>query len=162
MNACKDIGSAANNRQPSPNLALRATFEYSKGELKMVSIERQNMLAPPPQALFTNQISAGAWVELRDNDNIPVYRRVIDDPLMGLEVVMDNTTDTLQRIDNDDFTPVFFFILPDLPEARRLFFSTTNIPGLSPQNKTQRGSEPLVFEFDLTVIDKKGGSHGRE
>lgn len=56
----------------------------------------------------------------------------------------------------------FFFILPDIPEARRLFFSTTNTPGLSLQNKAQSGSEPLVFEFDLTVIDKKGGSHGRE
>lgn len=158
MNPCK----AANNRKPSNNRALRATFEYIKGELKLVSLERQNMMVPPPQALFTNQISAGAWVELRDTDNIPVYKRVIDDPLMGLEVVMDNTTDTLQRIKHDDLTRVFFFILPDIPEARHLFFRTTNVPGFSTQNKTQSGSEPLVFEFDLTEIDKKGGSHGRK
>ena len=160
MNPCNDSITELYNRNPSKNQALRTTFEYRKGELNLVSIERQNMLAPPPQALFTDQTRVGAWIELRDQHNVPVYRRVINDPFLGLEVVGEHSSDTLHRIKNAELTSAFFFILPDIPNARHLLFCSTNSE-VTVQQQFNRHNEQVIFEFDLSVIDEDG-DHGRE
>lgn len=98
--------------------SLRLVFEQHGERLALASVQRVAMIAPPPQALRPAGARHGSWVELRDRDGQPVYRRAIHYPL-DAEVVTDDPGRPLRRI-GVDHPRAFFLVVPDVADARTL------------------------------------------
>jgi hypothetical protein len=142
------------------NSAVRLIFEQKKGKVKLVSTQRVSMIVPPPQALTSARGNRGSWFELRDQQDRPVYRRVIENPLHDIEVVADDPGRPLQRVKVDQPRSAFFLIVPDITGARRLALN------LEPREMSTAASDkrgkaarktaaPTSLEFDFSSLDRK-------
>lgn len=151
MDKCGASGATGDHRRQQR--ALRLIFEQRGGELKLVSTQRLNMVVPPPQALMPKRDTRGSWFELRDREGRPVYRRTIDNPQQGLEVVADGPGDALRRIDNDKNVRAFFVIVPDIDGARKLVMhAEPRRAGRDDAAKTV--ATAATREFDFSDIDR--------
>ena len=138
--------------------ALRLIFHRDGSTVKLASVQRLKMTPPPPQALVPTRPSRGSWFELRDGNDTAVYRRVIQDPLADLEVVMDDPAQSLRRVSFDGQKGAFFLIVPDIAGVRRLALlseSQTRGQAKAQQRSVREGegSEPLPQIFDLSQSD---------
>jgi hypothetical protein len=142
------------------NHAVRLIFEQKNGKVKLVSMQRVNMIVPPPQALTSDRGNRGSWFELRDEQDRPVYRRVIENPLQDIEVVVDDPAQPLQRIKGDQVRSAFFLIVPDITGVRRLALNLEprQVATAAPRKRGKSIRKPAVptsLEFDFSNIDKK-------
>lgn len=130
--------------------ARRLIFDFNGANVKMVSEHRLAMVAPPPQSLLSRPDERGFWVELRDDKNLPVYRRAIDRPMQSdLEVVVDDKDRPLARIAAPKQTGTFFVIVPDLASARQVVFR-----GETAKAGQKAGAMADLHRFDLRKIAK--------
>lgn len=150
MDKCGASGATGDHRRQQR--ALRLIFEQRGDELKLVSTQRLNMVVPPPQALVPKRDTRGSWFELRDRENRPVYRRTIDNPQQGMEVVADGPGDALRRIDDDKNVRAFFVIVPDIAGARK--FVVHAEPRRAGRDDAVKAAAAATREFDLSDIDK--------
>ena len=151
MDKCGASGATGDHRRQQR--ALRLIFEQRGDELKLVSTQRLNMIVPPPQALVPKRDTRGSWFELRDREDRPVYRRTIDNPQQGIEVVADGPGEALRRIDDDQGVRAFFVVVPDITDARRfVLHAEPRRLGRDDAAKTARTA--ATHEFDLSGIDK--------
>ncbi|MBD0373834.1 MAG: hypothetical protein ICV60_23685 [Pyrinomonadaceae bacterium] len=153
----KRSAESATSRQR--NRAVRLIFEQKNGRIKLVSTQRVNMIAPPPQALTSERVSRGSWFELRDQQDRPVYRRVIENPLQDIEVVADDPAQPLQRVRVEQARSAFFLIVPDITGARRLALNQEPrqiVRAASAQRgkSARKPDEPTSVEFDFSNIDE--------
>src|SRR5437867_263827 len=131
-----------------PNRALRLLFEYEGNNVKLVSVQRLEMKAPPPQAPPPDVPGHGAWFELRDREGKSMYRRVIHDPLSGdLEVPSDNPERPLARVKAPQKRGIFYLVAPDIPQARKVALGSIPV-ALSIDGKRAE-AEPRLHEFEL-------------
>lgn len=151
MDKCGASGATDGHRRQQR--ALRLIFEQRGGELKLVSTQRLNMIVPPPQALAPQRATRGSWFELRDRKDRPVYRRTIDNPQQGIEVVADGPGDALRRIDDDKGARAFFVVVPDITDARKFVLHTEPRQG-GRDDAAKAARESATHEFDLSDIDK--------
>lgn len=155
MSADEKRGSGGHQRL---DRAVRLVFERKGSEVKLVSAERLRMVVPPPQALYPAHGGEGSWLELRDRDDRPTYRRVIDDPLQEIEVVADNPKRPLQRLAGGEPRGAFFLIVPDIAGARRVALrSAARAAGgeqAAGKGGRKRAAQPLL-EFDFSRVDRK-------
>ena len=140
--------------------ALRLIFERKGEKLKLTSAKRLRMIVPPPQALSPAGEGRGSWIELRDSGDRPIYRRVIQDPMADIEVVVEDPERPLQRLAMDDLRGAFFLIVPDIKGARRLALRSESHSGREAKRdkKRKRTGEPAAPSahlFDLSRIDRK-------
>ncbi|MGH8027952.1 MAG: hypothetical protein ACREO0_14630 [Pseudoxanthomonas sp.] len=154
MDKCGASGATGDHRRRQHS--LRLVFEQRGGELKLVSTQRLNMIAPPPQALLPKRDTRGSWFELRDGEGRPVYRRTIESPLQDIEVVADAPGEALRRIDDDRGIRAFFVIVPDIAGARR-FVVHAEPRRASRDDAGKAALTAATHEFDLSDIDK--GAH---
>ena len=110
-------------------------------------------MVPPPQALVPKGDTRGSWFELRDRENRPVYRRTIDNPQQGLEVVADGPGEALHRIDEDTGVRAVFVVVPDIAGARK-FVVHAEPRRASRDDKAKAAATAATHEFDLSDIDK--------
>jgi hypothetical protein len=134
------------------NRSLRLFFEYDQTGVRLVSVQRLEMIAPPPQAAVAPQNQRGSWLELHDGEGRPLYRRVIDNPLRhDLEVVVDDPRRPLQRVRAAEPGGAFFLVVPDLPLARTLVLTTEPPPQRTRARTRPAPLPPLqVNRFELT------------
>ena len=140
--------------------ALRLIFERKGERLKLASVQRVRMIVPPPQALSSMRADGGSWFELRDRDDRPVYRRVIENPFTDIEVVVDDPERSLRRIALDEPRGAFFLIVPDIAGARRLVLNAESRKATkaAPAKRGKRGGKPgksSLYEFKLSKFDRK-------
>lgn len=153
----RSAGSRTSKRR---NQAVRLIFEQKNGKVKLVSMQRVNMIAPPPQALTSERETRGSWLELRDQQDRPVYRRVIQNPVEDVEVVADDPERPLQRIKADQINDAFFLIVPDITGVRRLALNLEPRYRAAAESGRQAKSKrksalPTSLEFDFSNIDRK-------
>ncbi|WP_163839238.1 hypothetical protein [Pseudoxanthomonas sacheonensis] len=151
MDKCGASGATGDHRRQQR--ALRLIFEQRGDEMKLVSTQRLNMVVPPPQALVPKRDTRGSWFELRDRQDRPVYRRTIDNPQQGMEVVADGPGDALRRIDDDKGVRAFFVIVPDIAGARK-FVVHAEPRRTSRDDAAKMAATAATHEFDLSDIDK--------
>jgi len=151
MDKCGASGATGDHRRQQR--ALRLIFEQRGDELKLVSTQRLNMVVPPPQALVPKRDTHGSWFELRDREGRPVYRRTIDNPQQGIEVVADGPGEALHRIDEDTGVRAFFVVVPDIVGARK-FVMHAEPRQASRDDKAKAAAAAATHEFDLSDIDK--------
>lgn len=153
----RSVGSATSKQR---NRAVRLIFEQKNGKVKLVSMQRLNMIVPPPQALVPAQGNRGSWFELRDEQDKPVYRRVIENPLQDIEVVADDPVRPLQRIKDDQARGAFFLIVPDITGVRKLALNLEprQVAAAASSKRSKSTGKPAVpslHKFDFSGIDKK-------
>ena len=103
-----------------PTAAWRITFEYDGDDVRVVSQERVEMLAPPDDENLLSQGEAGYWVEVRGDDDSVLYRQVIHDPIKtDAEVFPEDPTQPIERVQLDRPQGVFQVVVPDLPGGRQ-------------------------------------------
>ncbi|MDR6842015.1 hypothetical protein [Pseudoxanthomonas sacheonensis] len=151
MDKCGVSGATGDHRRQQR--ALRLVFEQRGDELKLVSTQRLNMIVPPPQALAPQRATRGSWFELRDREGRPVYRRTIDNPRQGIEVVADAPGEALRRIDDDQGFRAFFVVVPDIADARKFVLHAEPRLG-SRDDAAKAARNAATHEFDLSDIDK--------
>jgi len=151
VDKCGASGATGDHRRQQR--ALRLIFEQRGDELKLVSTQRLNMVVPPPQALVPKRDAHGSWFELRDREGRPVYRRTIDNPQQGIEVVADGPGEALRRIDEDTGIRAFFVVVPDIAGARK-FVVHAEARRTSRDDAAKAARTASTHEFDLSDIDK--------
>jgi hypothetical protein len=105
---------------PPPSAAWRLTFEYEGDDVRVVSQERVDMLAPPDDEELLNHGRAGYWVEVRDEENEVLYQQVIHDPIKtDAEVFPEDPSQPIQRVPLERPKGVFQVLVPDLPEGKQ-------------------------------------------
>lgn len=143
-----------------PNRALRLLFEYEGDNVKLVSVQRLNMKAPPPQAPPPDTPGHGAWFELRDAQGKSMYRRGIHDLLSGdLEVLSDHAERPLARVRPAQKRGVFYLVVPDIPEARSVALNSIPVPGAGAAKGAELKAQ--VHQFDLPGQGPNQGKEGR-
>jgi hypothetical protein len=124
---------------------LRLTFRYQDDQIKLLNVEREEMIAPAAVGAPPQDAQAGYWVEVRDSAGELLYYRPLHDPLRrDIEVFGDEPGDPIYRVDNPRRSGTFEVLVPDLSRAARF-----SLHGPEPRAKRARPSvELLSYEFD--------------
>jgi hypothetical protein len=104
-------------REPTPR-AVRLICSAGEKGLRLVSRRRLEAVVPPSEPIGeeSEQRRTGFWIEVRDAEERPVYRRVIADPLPDeIEVSAEDGTFARRKAGAADAT--FALLVPDLDEA---------------------------------------------
>lgn len=135
------------------NRALRAFFEYDGHDVKLVSLQSLEMLAPPPQAIIPRPDERGTWFELRDGQGHTLYRRVIENPIgHDIEVLTDDPTHPLSRVAVEQPRGVFYLLAPDIPQARELVL----VAEQRAEGGLEATAESAIYRFDLADAGREG------
>ena len=145
----------AATRKPDPRSSkrrsLRLVFEYEDRNVRLVSVQPVEMLAPPPQAAVPRVGEAGSWLELRDSAGQPLYRRVIHNPIPhDMEVVPDDPDEPLQRVPVKRPQGAFHLIVPEISAAHTLALNAE--PARRPAGRKAAAAASGVMEFPLARV----------
>jgi hypothetical protein len=104
-----------------PNRTLRLTFSYQGNQVQLISRQSVEMISPPSEPIVGEEEQAGFWYELRDAQDLILYRRAINNPIeFAVEVRTDDPERPLARQQITDPQGIFVLLMPDLTEARTL------------------------------------------
>lgn len=98
--------------------AVRLVFEHRGDAITLVSRRRVEMLAPAPQRLVGRPDERGYWVELRDAEGRPLYRRTIGDPSRRDIEVPGADGERLSRVPSHDEVNRFTVVVPFIGDVR--------------------------------------------
>ena len=127
--------------EPPPAAAWRLTFEYDGDDVRVVSQEHVEMLAPPDDEELLSHGDAGYWVEVRDDDGSVLYRQVVHDPIRtDAEVFPEDPSQPIERVQLDRPKGVFQVVVPDLPAGSEAVLQGQ----ASRQELREKGAKPLV------------------
>lgn len=127
---------------PGRQAAVRLIFEYEGTDIRLVSRQRVEMIPPPSDPLREEQDLHGFWVEVRDAELRPLYRRVMHPPVRhDAEVFSDDPGRSLARVPVDEPKGAFAVLVPDIAEADHIaLVSSPLAPGaaLAPATEVAR------------------------
>jgi hypothetical protein len=122
--------------------AIRLTFSYQGDEAHLESAQLLDMTAPASAAVTGYDGDSGFWVQLEDDADQVLHRRVLQQPMKyTAEVFPEQQGDQFQRVAVTDPHGSFDVVVPDLPEARTvsLYASTPpRAPRGEPQDRANR------------------------
>jgi hypothetical protein len=126
---------------------LRLSFRASGGEVRLESVERLDMICPPP---------IGFWMELRDQSERVLFHRLLHTPL-GESVEVHSPDGKIQRVFGEVNESMFEVLLPDDPAGASvaLMGETLDVKELLAR-RIQASRELARFEIPRTV---GGGPH---
>ena len=103
-------------RAESPR-TLRLIFEYSDGQVRLLSHQRVPMTCPAASGAAPQAgRNGGFWIELRDDFGRVRFHRLLQHPL-GDSVELHEPNGTIRRVFGPPSESVFMVLLPDDPEA---------------------------------------------
>ncbi|CAM5370227.1 hypothetical protein [Streptomyces griseomycini] len=105
--------------EPSePPTTVRLIFEYEGTDIRLISRRRVAMMPPPSDPLREREDAQGFWVEVRDAQQRPLYRRVMCDPVRrDVEVFSDEPEYSIARVPVDEPRGLFVVLVPDIANA---------------------------------------------
>lgn len=130
-------------RPPQENLALRLMFAYEGRKVSLESAQPVAMRVPPSDRTDEYEKHSGTWIEVRDNRDRVLYRKVLHDPMpASLEVPSGDPVRTFTRVAAKT-SGTFSVVVPELPDGTTLHLWA------SPQGEPARAAE-LVGRFPLS------------
>jgi len=140
----QDTASPAQN-EPQ---AIRLTFAYAGDRIELTDAQRLAMFVPPSDSLEPERERSGFWVEVRDADEQPLFRRLMHHPIETTrEVFPADPHGEIIRTPVADPRGVFSVVIPELAAARILALVG------SPPEVSRRGEAAYeMARFDLTRI----------
>lgn len=147
-------GSEERNVAPRPTRrALRLTFEFDGDNVKLGGIERLEKLVPPMTASPPEaDTHSGEWLQLHDDEDRPVFTRLLHDPLRTRVEVHDPETGPALVV-GPPGQGRFDVLVPDLPEAATVVLYASQIT----DERTLRPAAP-IGRFDIRRPDGESES----
>jgi hypothetical protein len=108
--------------------ALRVTFQYKGTNIRKIGQQRVEMIALPSHPTEGYEGQVGFWVELRDQNDKTVYRRVIRNPIHVHREVFAAEEELTRRPIIKTARGTFEIVVPDIPEAPNLVLFGTPQP----------------------------------
>jgi hypothetical protein len=135
-------------------LAIRLTFAYSGPDIRLTGSDRLAMFVPPSDPLDALAPQSGFWVEVRDPQDKPIFRRLMHHPIQTeYEVFPAESGGSIIRTPRPTPTGVFSIVVPDLPDGQSLVFH-----GSPPSTEHRQLAAREIARFDLRdLAAHKGG-----
>ena len=109
--------------------AVRLTIAYSGDQMELVSQQSVAMKAPPSDPVEEVAARAGFMVDLKDEQDKTLYRRVMHDPIQrDVEVFSPDPRQTVQRAPVAEPRGVFSVVLPEMEAAQAVSLIGTPPP----------------------------------
>jgi hypothetical protein len=103
------------------NLAIRLTFSYQGRKVALQSRQHLRMKAPPTDRIDEYEKQSGAWIELRDDKQRVLYRRVLHNLIPdALEAPSGDPARSFTRVHVEPGKGVFSIVVPDLAMSARI------------------------------------------
>jgi hypothetical protein len=136
--------------------AVRLIFQYEGRQLRLLSREQIDMLAPPTDLLAGHESYQGFWVEVRDPDGLVLHRRIMPDPMKAaVEVFSNEPGASLRQVPVNQPQGTFAVLVPELEHADHLAIMRSAV-GEGEQRTTLAATE--LARFPLTGNGQAGGS----
>jgi hypothetical protein len=128
--------------------AIRLTFSYVGNQIELTDTQRLAMFVPPSDSLEPEHERSGFWVEVRDADEQPLFRRFMHHPIETTrEVFPADPHGEIIRTPVADPRGVFSIVIPEIAEARILAL----VGSPSAADRRSEAAQEMA-RFDLTRI----------
>lgn len=112
--------------EEKPAKAIRMIFAFDGEHVHLVSQQSVEMVLPPSDALQGAEGHKGFWYELRDAQDRPLYRRVMNNPMReDVEVFSDDPKQTIARQPAPNRKGVFVVVVPDTEVGHTITLSSS-------------------------------------
>jgi|SRR5215203_1937653 len=154
------------DNMPAPPRAERLTFTYEGDEVRLVSRQPVEMIAPLTDRLTGYEGEQGFWIEVRNDQEETLHRLVMQDPLRrDVEVFSPDPAQSLVRAPVEKSTGSFSVAIPDLKEADHVALLSSGAPsaaarGVSPEAAARAPAGPATefARFSLRPDHEGGGA----
>jgi hypothetical protein len=131
------------------NRAIRLTFTYEGGEIRLVARQDVEKLVPPSDPIEEQrQDQSGFWVEVQGEQGRPLYRRIMHNPIeTSVEVLSDDPERPLANVPIDQPRGTFFVTIPAVAGAESVVVFSSPIDPSDERAAMRPASE--IARFDL-------------
>ena len=134
---------------------LRFTFRASGGEVRLVSLERLEMICPPMIGQHPEPgRSGGFWMELRDGRGRVLFHRLLHAPLAD-SVEVHSPDGKIQRVFGQPGDRTFEVLVPDDPDAKSIVMMGEYADPTKASLAPEGGARELA-RFDIPKADQGG------
>jgi hypothetical protein len=127
-----------------PPRAVRLTFTYEGDQVSLASRQPVEMIAPPTDQLSGYEGEQGFWIEVRNDREETLHRRVMQDPLRrDVEVFSPDPEHSVYRVPVEKVSGSFVVVVPELEEADHVSLMSSAAPSAAaraPANEFARFS----------------------
>jgi hypothetical protein len=127
-----------------PPRAVRLTFTYEGDQVSLASRQPVEMIAPPTDQLSGYEGEQGFWIEVRNDREEALHRRVMQDPLrQDVEVFSPDPEHSVYRVPVEKVSGSFVVVVPELEEADHVSLMSSAAPSAAaraPANEFARFS----------------------
>jgi hypothetical protein len=107
--------------QKKTHRSVRLTFAYEGSDIKLVSQEPVEMIAPPSDEVAPAQTVNGFWFQLENAKGAALYKRVAHPPIRyDREVFSPEGEHSVARVPVEKPSGVFTVVMPDIQEADKV------------------------------------------
>ena len=125
--------------------SLRLTFTYEASNIRLVSKQSVEIASQPTDPLEPEEGTTGFWYEVRDEEGLTIYRRIIQNPIkFAAEVKSDDPDRPFAWEEVRDPRGSFFLLIPDLKDARSLILVSSPLKFGAPLEPAEE-----LARFDL-------------
>lgn len=135
------------------NRSIRLTFSYEGSDVRMVSKQSVEMVAPPSDPILAQENKSGFWYELRDAEGKTIYRRVIQNPIKFAFEVRSDPERPLAWQTVSQPRGSFVLLLPELEQAKTLVLFSSP---LEPKRAFEPAKELTRFSLEQVPDYKRG------
>jgi|SRR5215471_12200569 len=137
--------------------AFRLTLTYLEGSFRLDAAAHLEKLTPGSAPLEGAGQQAGSWIAIEDSQGRMLYRRFLDDPRGGHEIVGEK--DQISRVRIKGLERGLSLLIPDLQGAETIVVYGSEIDS---KGRTQP-AKPIfkVTVQEVVALAAKGGTHGR-
>ena len=100
----------------------------------------------------------GVWYEVVDADGRAVYRQVLEDPFLGMELF--DQDGKIKRVRTEHHRTSMEILVPDVPEVEELHIYSSTIPSTPGRELRERSNAERIATIRLR--GEKGSDHGRQ
>jgi hypothetical protein len=152
---------------PAPPRAVRLTFTYEGDEVRLVSRQPVDMIAPPTDKLSGYEDEQGSWIEVRNDREQTLHRLVMEDPLRrDVEVFSPDPERSVYRAPVQEPSGIFVVVVPELDDADHVSLMSSAAPRaaaareVSPEAaaRAQGGPATEFARFSLRPEREGGGA----
>jgi hypothetical protein len=120
------VASVSPSQQGKSAKAVRLVFSYDGRDVTLTSQQSVEMVVPPSDPVEGNEAHHGFWYELRDNQDRPLYRKVMHNPMSGdVEVFSDKAPHSVERHPMPNRKGVFVALVPDIENGQAVTLSSS-------------------------------------
>jgi len=101
---------------------------------------------------------SGFWYEAVDRQGRTIYRQLMEDPFLGMEVF--DRDGKIRRIKTEHHRASLEILVPDLPELEELQLYSSTIPSTDGKEMSDRRNAERIAR--LSLRGDKGGDYGRQ